>query len=90
MLNIDKDIKLAINKQRLKTVLLPLNAKFTFNPMFLQQNAMLTFTICTFQRQNMKFASSCKLCQNARSASHFKNARRVFSLRSHQNMTFVF
>ena len=40
--------KLAISKQRLKTVLLAPSAKSTFSPAFLQQNAMFAFTICAF------------------------------------------
>jgi len=86
----DENVKLAISKQRLNTVMLTPNAKLAFNPAFLQQNAMLAFTSCTFQRQNVKFASSLKLCQNTRPASHFKNARPAFSLRPHHNTTFAF
>ena len=40
MLIIDKDIKLAISKQRLKTVLLAPNAKLAFSPASLRQNVM--------------------------------------------------
>ena len=40
--------------------------KSRFHPAFLQQNAMLAFMSCAFQRQNVKFASSLNLCQNAR------------------------
>ena len=90
LLIVDEDVKLAISKQRLKAVMLAPNAKFVFNPAFLQQNAMLVFTSFTFQHQNMKFTSRLKLCQNTKYTSHFKNARPTFSLRSRQNMTFAF
>ena len=75
MLIVGKVFKLAINKQRLKTVLLTSNTKLAFSPAFLQQNAILAFTSCTFQCQNAKFASSLKLCQNTKFASYFKNVR---------------
>ena len=48
LLIVDEDVKLAISKQRLKTVMLASNAKLAFNPAFLQQNAMLAFTSCAY------------------------------------------
>jgi len=36
LLIIDEDVKLVISKQRLKTVMLALNVKLEFNPVFLQ------------------------------------------------------
>jgi len=77
----DENVKLAISKKRLKTMILALNTKLTFSPAFLQQNAMLAFMCYMFQRQNEKFVSSLKLCLNTRFAPHFKNVRSAFSLR---------
>jgi len=90
LLIVDEDVKLTISKQKLKAVLLALNVKLTFILVFSQKNAMLKFMICTFQRQNAKLMFSIKLCQDTRSASHFKNMRPAFSLRPRQNMTFAF
>ena len=90
MLIIDEDVKLAISKQRLETVPLALNGKLVFNPTFMQQNLMLASINCAFWRQNAKFVSNLKLCQNTRSASHFKNAKPASSLRPRQNTTFAF
>ena len=48
MLIVDEDVKLPINKERLNTMLLALNAKLTFSPMFRQQNVMFMFMSYVF------------------------------------------
>ena len=78
LLIVDEDIEFIISKQKLKTVLLALNAKLAFSLALLRQNVMLACMSCAFQRQNVKLVFSLRLCQNAMSVSHFKNARTAF------------
>ena len=67
LLIIDKDVKFTISKHSsLSPPCFGTKREARFLPQFLQQNAMLAFTSCSFQRQNVKFVSSLKLCENAR------------------------
>ena len=67
LLIVDKDTKFTISKQSsLSPPRFGTKREARFQPRILQQNAMLAFTSCAFQRQNVKFASSLKLCKNAR------------------------
>ena len=60
LLNVDEDVEFVVSKQKLKIVLFALNTTLAFSPVFLLQNAVLTF------KHSSRWKANCALLlQNA-------------------------